>query len=263
MGRPRYQRGYVEEIGKPLRKWKVHWYVYLTDAAGIEVRHHRNRVVGRKPGQTVPLNAADAALPELTRAEVQTILDGLIREQLGVQVPPRRDGTMKFGVFWREQWLPLHEGTWRRNTRIVNKLMLEKHIAPRWDNEQLGRIDAPAVSAWLTELAKTYSSSMVHTAPTDFIFPSANGSPIHSENWRKRTLAPAAARAGVRCTYQIIRRTVTTLSIDGGVSVKAVQAQLRHAHSQTTMDVYAQIVTEGQRAAAERIFELVAKNKTT
>lgn len=388
MGRARYQRGRIEEYGTPVRKWKVHWYVYLVGADGKERRFHKNRLIGKKPGQTVPMNAADLALPELTKAQAQAVLDQLIRESCGLQVPPRRDGAIKFGEFWRSQWLPLHEGSWRRNTRIVNMLMLEKHIAPRWDNEQLGRIDAPAVSAWLTDLAKTYSSSAVHKArvyvraileeaveqgylsknpvrkvkrphtekrvdrtylrpeevarlriemrgfrdqlildillatgmrpgelfalrwsdmlngalyidesftrghmevpktpssiaavvipesiaarlaewgresspaPTDFIFPATTGKPIHSENWRKRTLAPAAKRAGIRCTFQIIRRTVTTLSIDGGVSVKAVQAQLRHAHSQTTMDVYAQIVTEGQRAAAERIFELVAK----
>jgi hypothetical protein len=54
---------------------------------------------------------------------------------------------------------------------------------------------------------------------------------------------------------------MATLSINDGVPVKAVQAQLRHSSADTTMNVYAQVVSAAQGAAAERIFSLM-KRKT-
>jgi integrase len=389
MGRPRYQRGFVEETGKLVKKWKVHWYVWITDGTD-EDRRHRSRVIGRKPSKNDRLlSAADAALPVLTKAEAQAELDRIIRVEVGGQ-EPRRDGGVLFGDFLRDRWLPLREPTWRANTKTTILAVIDKHVEPRWGRERLDAIDAPKASAWLGELAKKkYSASMLHktrmylrsviqeaveqgylpkdplrrvkrpvsrkridrsyltieqvwalrdevrgfrdrlildillatgmrpgelfalrwtdimegalyvdegfsrgymeapktfhaiaavavpeeimeqlaqwqresnpTNPQGFIFPSEIGTPIYSENWRKRVLTPAAARAKVRATYQVIRRTVATLSIQDGVSVKAVQAQLRHSSAETTMNVYAQVVTAAQGAAAKQMFGLMKR----
>jgi integrase len=115
-------------------------------------------------------------------------------------------------------------------------------------------IAAVAVPAGLMTRLRVWIAEGKCRGPQDILFPSQAGTPIHSEHWRKRILAPAAKLAGVKCTFQVIRRTVATLSIAQGTSVKSVQAQLRHASAQTTMDVYAQIVTESQRAGAEQLF---------
>lgn len=115
-------------------------------------------------------------------------------------------------------------------------------------------IAAVAVPAGLMTRLRVWIAEGKCRGPQDMLFPSQAGTPIHSEHWRKRILAPAAKLAGVKCTFQVIRRTVATLSIAQGTSVKSVQAQLRHASAQTTMDVYAQIVTESQRAGAEQLF---------
>jgi integrase len=84
---------------------------------------------------------------------------------------------------------------------------------------------------------------------------------MDSANWRKRILQPAAKLAGLRVNFQMLRRTVATLSIQAGVTVKAVQAQLRHASAETTMNVYAQVVTAAQGEAAEKMFRLMKPRK--
>ena len=374
-----------------VKKWKVHWYVWISDGEN-EDRRHRSRVIGRKPSKDDRLlSAADAALPVLTKAEAQAELDRIIRVEVGGS-ESRKDGSILFGNFLREQWMPLRRPTWRANTATTILAVIEKHIEPRWERERLDKVDLAAASKWLGELAqKGYSSSMLHkfrmylraiiaeaveqgylakdplrrlkrpvtnkrvdrsyltmeqvwalrdqvrgfrdqlildillatgmrpgelfalrwsdvmdgalyvdegfsrghmdapktaasiaavavpaeimkqieqwrrqSKPKDiqaFLFPSEIGTPLYSENWRKRVLTPAAETAKVKATFQVLRRTVATLSIQGGVSVKAVQAQLRHSSAQTTMNVYAQTVTEEQGAAATQIFRLMKRAK--
>ena len=48
MPRDRHQRGWVEETGKRLRKYKGHYYVYVIDADGKERRKHREADLGLK-----------------------------------------------------------------------------------------------------------------------------------------------------------------------------------------------------------------------
>lgn len=133
-----------------------------------------------------------------------------------------------------------------------------------------GRMEAPKTASSIAavavpaEIMKEISLWRAEKKPAssrDMMFPSKEGTPIFGENWRKRILYPAAKRAGVRATFQIIRRTLATLALNDGVPVKAVQAQLRHASAETTMNVYAQIVTAAQGEAAERMFRLMRRPK--
>lgn len=149
-------------------KWKVHWYVWITDGEGNEERKHRSRVIGRKPprGQ-MQLSASDADLPVMTRAEAQAELDRIIRVEVG-DPETRRSGATLFGEFWRERWLPLHRDTWRENTRNTIMAVLESQIDPRWGATRLDLIDATAAAAWLGKLAAEYSPSICHKARTYF-----------------------------------------------------------------------------------------------
>lgn len=86
-----------------------------------------------------------------------------------------------------------------------------------------------------------------------FVFANRKGGPFPANNWRFRVLVPAARAAGFegQINFQVLRRTFATLAHDLGVPLKAVQAQLRHASTATTANVYTQIVTATQKAAVE------------
>ena len=48
MGRDRYQEGRVVLVGKRVKKWRGHFYVYQRQAEGPEIRRHRNLLLGFK-----------------------------------------------------------------------------------------------------------------------------------------------------------------------------------------------------------------------
>jgi integrase len=86
-----------------------------------------------------------------------------------------------------------------------------------------------------------------------FIFQSQRGTPLDGHNYLQRVLSPAAAQLGIEgITFQVLRRTFAT-QIQGIGTVKDAQAQLRHSHASTTMDIYAQAIPESVYQAVERL----------
>ena len=64
-------------------------------------------------------------------------------------------------------------------------------------------------------------------------------------NFRKRILGQLRENLNLpKLTFQVIRRTMTTLSQTKG-TVKDTQGLLRHGHLTTTTDVYMQVIPEG------------------
>lgn len=59
------------------------------------------------------------------------------------------------------------------------------------------------------------------------------------------------------------RRTYSTLLKANGEDVKVVQELLRHASVRITMDVYAQAMTPANRAAQQRVVEMVRTEKAS
>ena len=69
------------------------------------------------------------------------------------------------------------------------------------------------------------------------MFPSKRKTPIRYENYRKRVLGPAAEACGIPdLIYPMLRRSFSTMAVDGGASVKDVQHQMRH--TQANMSLY-------------------------
>ena len=58
-------------------------------------------------------------------------------------------------------------------------------------------------------------------------------------------------------TNVLLRRSYATWLVEAGADPKAVQAQMRHSRSSTTMDIYAQFVPASQRRAVAQMMDMV------
>jgi integrase len=100
------------------------------------------------------------------------------------------------------------------------------------------------------------------TSPEAFIFPNDDGGFIDTGNFRRRVLKQLAATLNLpNLTFQIIRRTIATLSQSKG-HVKATQGLLRHARTATTTDVYQKVIPEAVADLAGAIHDELRKPST-
>jgi Phage integrase family len=75
-------------------------------------------------------------------------------------------------------------------------------------------------------------------------------------HWRLRVWLPACAKAELEGTgFHDLRRANATQLVWQGVDVKTAQTRLGHSDPRLTLAVYAQAVSEADRAAAERLGE--------
>ena len=107
-----------------------------------------------------------------------------------------------------------------------------------------------------TEL-EWWRSPSKNAAPEAFIFPSARGTAINTNNFLFRVLKEAGKKAGVAAvTHQMLRRTCSTYMAQI-TSVKDVQAHLRHTNAKTTLEHYIKSVSESVRIAVESLDHLL------
>ena len=74
----------------------------------------------------------------------------------------------------------------------------------------------------------------------------------------KRHVLPAAERAGIakRIGWHTFRRTVATLLLSSGASVKTTQELMRHASPDVTVGIYAKALTADKREAQDKLVAL-------
>ena len=71
----------------------------------------------------------------------------------------------------------------------------------------------------------------------DYVFPTADGTPVDPDNFIKRTFVPLAQRAKLPgIGMHTLRHTFASLLISHGESIKYVSRQLGHASIQITAD---------------------------
>ena len=86
-----------------------------------------------------------------------------------------------------------------------------------------------------------------------FIFPSARGTAINTNNFLFRVLKEAGRTAGIAgVTHQILRCTCSTYMAQL-TTIKDVQAHLRHANAKTKLKHYIKSVPESVRVAVESL----------
>jgi integrase len=95
--------------------------------------------------------------------------------------------------------------------------------------------------------------------PGDLVFQSVRkGVPMSDHNILTRHIKPAARKLGIGwVSWQVLRRSYGTWTVESGADPKAVQAQMRHSRIGPTMDIYAQFVPESQRRAVAKMMDMV------
>src|SRR4051794_40794875 len=113
MPRTTRQEGWVEEIGKKVRIWRGHYFVYSISADGTKHRQHKIINLGRKA--------------ELKKWEAEDKLRQVIDAQTG-RSPEQME--VSFEWFWLNRYLPMHEGSWSRNTKSAVVSVVTRHVLP-------------------------------------------------------------------------------------------------------------------------------------
>lgn len=87
--------------------------------------------------------------------------------------------------------------------------------------------------------------------PKDLVFQSVkDGRPMRDNNILTRYIKPAGRRIGLPfVNWKCLRTSRATWLVQAGANPKDVQGLMRHSRISTTMDIYAQMVADSQRAA--------------
>jgi integrase len=97
-------------------------------------------------------------------------------------------------------------------------------------------------------------SRCADVSPEALVFATGQGTPLASDNLRKRDLRPACARAGLPfINWHALRHTHGTLLHELGTPLKVAQAQLGHSHMSTTLEVYTHASASAQRQTVDQL----------
>jgi integrase len=93
-----------------------------------------------------------------------------------------------------------------------------------------------------------------NTANEALVFATRHGTPLASNNLRKRQLHPASQRAGLgSIDWHSLRHTHGTLLHEQGTPLRVAQAQLGHSNMTTTLQVYTHASGSAQRQAVNQL----------
>jgi integrase len=153
----------------------------------------------------------------------------------------------------------------RWNDKEGNSLRIDSSISEGVEVETKTELSDSAV--WLPSSIETeleFWRGKVKDAGDDtFIFPSARGTAIGTNNFLYRVLKEAGKLAGIAgVTHQMLRRTCSTYMAQL-TNVKDVQSHLRHSSAQTTLAHYIKSVPETVRVAVESLDHLLKSNAGT
>jgi len=134
------QRGYVKpESGS----WLGHWSRWPIDpTTGKKRRVQESEKLG--------------SVKVMTKTQAKQELAKLLVKKLGIT----GDSQTTVKGFAEQRWKVLHEGRWRTSTKATNEELLEI-IFDRFGNLPIADVDSVQLTAWLNELAKKRSRSVI------------------------------------------------------------------------------------------------------
>jgi integrase len=145
---------------------------------------------------------------------------------------------------------------WGRINLAVGTLRVEEtcyHGRFGTPKTKASRRELPLPSAVVQALLAHRSRSS-STSEEALVFCTSNGTPLASNNLRKRQLRPACLRAALApINWHALRHTHGTLLHEQGTPLRVAQAQLGHSHMTTTLEVYTHASASAQRHAVEQL----------
>ena len=103
-----------------------------------------------------------------------------------------------------------------------------------------------------------HRSRCMDTSANALVFSKGGNEPLSADNLRKKRLASACRRAGLRrIDWHTLRHTYSTLLHDLGTPIRVQQTLLGHSSAATTMDVYTHPVSASERDAVSRLGEVL------
>lgn len=93
---------------------------------------------------------------------------------------------------------------------------------------------------------------------TDYVFTEEEGGPVHPDRLTQRFEALVQKAGLPRIRLHDLRHSTATLLIRAGETLKTVQEVLGHSSIRTTGDIYAHVLPDHLRAAAEKLGALLA-----
>lgn len=122
--------------GRKVKRWYGHYYLYVKDTTGNEVRQHR----GINLGEKAKLRKWEAE--ERLRDEIAKTTNGA----------PLGDGRT-LAWFAREKFLPMKMKSWAPSTRETNVYIIERHIIPALGQKPLAELDKFDAQIFLNTVA--------------------------------------------------------------------------------------------------------------
>jgi integrase len=151
-GRDRHQDGWVEEVGKRLKRWRGHYYVYVLQSDGSEKRVHKAPTLGLK--KEMKKWEASAALQEIIERE--TCIQRIAAPSSLPKSPstPRlaKDRTLLW--FWTNRFRPFKESQWKVSSRPKVIRFIERYIVAPFGSKPLHEIDRFLIQTQLVAYEK-------------------------------------------------------------------------------------------------------------
>jgi integrase len=142
-----YQKGWVEVRGK---KWYGFYRRTILDPETNTPKTVKMPVILGLKSAMSKFQAREKLAQEITRTSGQVTEDGVVK-----------NGTVTFGWFARNRYLPLKEADWREETAKVKKLIITADLIVPFEDVRLERFDKYILQNQLNQLAKTHSKDRV------------------------------------------------------------------------------------------------------
>ncbi|WP_263415223.1 site-specific integrase [Terriglobus albidus] len=142
-----HQRGWVSERGK---KWYGYFRRTILDPETDQPRMASTPILLGLKSEMTKREAREKLEREIVRLTGQTIEDGTVK-----------NGTVTFGWFVRNRYLPLKEADWREETAKTKKYLIQAFLLDEFEEIRLENFDKFVLQNHLNQLAKTRSKDTV------------------------------------------------------------------------------------------------------